>query len=1247
MKICLLQMVSSFTAAAYVFLSFPLTAMAFPEKAPILPSSQYAADVVISENPDTFCNPIDISYQYQVDKTLTVNPNNGNRVHFTVTDNCRESADPAMVLFKDEYYLFASHGTGYWYSSDLADWQYVYAGEDAAPGLIPDTDNNPSGISDIYRFAPATMVVGDWLYITASQAGSIFKTDNPKDPSRWQFVARPMQWSDPALFYDEELNRAFCYHGSSPNNPLQVVELSLDPATEMQLIGGNIDVYNTDPELYGYQINVDDDGNEKSGRPYLEGVWVTKHDGKYYMEFGVPSTSTGYYADGLAVADHPLGPFVHSDTSPSSFKATGFVRGAGHGSTFKDKQGNWWKISTVSISVNHGFERRLVLYPATHTEHDELVSNMVFADYPMYRSEDSRRTFDQPGPGWNLVSYGGNAQITASSVLGAKDGRNFSPGNAFNENLKNWWSAETGNADEWIMADFKKISSVNAFQVNFADQDISSASASGRDNSFVHRYLLEFSIDGIDWHTLADRSGAVARPKMAEDHSHQYFQLEKPVDIRYIRITNKGPVPAGGKFSVSGIRLFGHGNDTAPDAPAEFAVTRPAPSADDRFAALSWDPVDGAEGYIIRFGTRPDALHTHFQVIGQTSAIIRILNRGADYYFTVDSYNDSGYTRGEVVKFAPSLMPLPNPVSFLRATVNNLYSHTLIAETKLPENVGYNGAYVEGFANGSYAQLLGLRRGDIITEMGGVTVTGVDGLLNLYSQAEYDDDILLTVWRQGRYVSIGFVKDESNLSINVPCLIGAETYDDIFRSTNQNMGPESCGDIGGGQNIGNINGGAWLKYDRINFSASPEYLIIRAARPSSVYSNSTTVQVRLDNPSSGPIIASVSVSPTAGWQVYDSFRADITEQIDGIRDVYIVFVNGGLNLNWFSFNTTDDAGDVVPDYELARFSQAERTYLSSQNSSGFLLANWTVKDGTAPVDLTGSDRSKLFMQFTIEFAVSKNQLDPIAHADVITNLNNRISNNTLWSDGGIRFGSGNNNWVGWRPNEFQFTNGKNIVNIPLSAFLSGEGLHIGTINGTDRTLNPQDNGAGNPVDWQRVDRIFFQILRPGYDFNSQISAGLLDFSMTLSDIRIVDTTSEEMLNSELDRLSGMLNSTIPKGNHTNESYNAYLQAIEFARQEITFADILNPYSIEDIQIAIATLERAILGLAEKTGLIKGNPTGSGEVSVADILFARDFIFRRLPEIDKDSPEFAAMDMNNDGIIDIFDLIRIRDAILRK
>ena len=40
------------------------------------------------------------------------------------------------------------------------------------------------------------------------------------------------------------------------------------------------------------------------------------------------------------------------------------MTGAGHGSTIADKYGNYWHASTMRISVNHDFERRVGLFPA-------------------------------------------------------------------------------------------------------------------------------------------------------------------------------------------------------------------------------------------------------------------------------------------------------------------------------------------------------------------------------------------------------------------------------------------------------------------------------------------------------------------------------------------------------------------------------------------------------------------------------------------------------------------------------------------------------------------------------------------------------------------------------------------------------------------------------------------------------------------------------------------------------------------
>ena len=39
---------------------------------------------------------------------------------------------------------------------------------------------------------------------------------------------------------------------------------------------------------------------------FIEGPWMTKHNGKYYLQYGSPGTEFNVYGDGVYVADHPM-----------------------------------------------------------------------------------------------------------------------------------------------------------------------------------------------------------------------------------------------------------------------------------------------------------------------------------------------------------------------------------------------------------------------------------------------------------------------------------------------------------------------------------------------------------------------------------------------------------------------------------------------------------------------------------------------------------------------------------------------------------------------------------------------------------------------------------------------------------------------------------------------------------------------------------------------------------------------------
>lgn len=577
----------------------------------------------INEAPITFCNPLNLNYMYSRDYYLEgiPDPDPDNPTGY----QSREAADPALVVFKGEYYLFASHNEGYWVSDNLMDWEYIF---------IDVTESE--ACASFKHFAPAPCVVGNTLYLTHSQNGAMIKTTNPRDPHAWELVGYPDNWSDPAMYYDDPATGGdgyvYLYQGSTPEATLTVCKL--DPNNNMQKVGVSKRLFKTEPDRHGWEVP-GENNTDYSGLSYVEGAWMNKYNGKYYLTYGAPTTSNAIYADGCYVADSPMGPFTYCENSPVAFKPSGFMVGAGHGCLFEDLNGNWWKVDSVVI-MTKGWERRLAIYPAMFDDEGNLYTNTVRSDYPTYAPTTSENPFFATGPDWNLLSYG--KPVTASSAL-------IPASCAVDENMRTWWSAETGDAGEWLQVDLGRLYPIWSVQVNFADQDIPNT-VFGRTESFSQRYLMEFSQDGQHWYTLVDRQSNT------KDMPHDYIEFSKAVTARYIRITNTGPVPGHGKFAISGLRVFGEGQGTLPAAVSNFEVQRDPD--DGRSATLTWQKAPDVQGYIVRFGTQPDALYNHYQVIGQDSLTINSLNKGVDYYFSIDAYNETGTTEGTTVLHAPA-----------------------------------------------------------------------------------------------------------------------------------------------------------------------------------------------------------------------------------------------------------------------------------------------------------------------------------------------------------------------------------------------------------------------------------------------------------------------------------------------------------------------------------------------------------------------------------------------------------------
>jgi beta-glucosidase len=112
---------------------------------------------------------------------------------------------------------------------------------------------------------------------------------------------------------------------------------------------------------------------------------------------------------------------------------------------------------------------------------------------------------------------------------------------------------------------------------------------------------------------------------------------------------------------------------------------------------------------------------------------------------------------------------------------------------------------------------------------------------------------------------------------------------------------ETTTDTGGGQNVGFIAPGDSITYAGIDFGSTPARQVI--TRRASGASFTGTVQYRLDS-ATGPVIASVAISNTGGWQTWGSVTTNLASSVTGVHNVVITFTGSGgefVNLNWFRF----------------------------------------------------------------------------------------------------------------------------------------------------------------------------------------------------------------------------------------------------------------------------------------------------------------------------------------------------------
>jgi xylan 1,4-beta-xylosidase len=261
--------------------------------------------------------------------------------------------DVTVVRDGEAYYLFGTGG-GAWVSRDFVNWKYEAV--EVRGARFPVAPH-------VFKYNGAFYLTGNDtpLYKAAKILGPyelLGQWKNEKgEPWTVTFNGRTDNGAfDPDIFVDDD-NKPYLYFPGRSTAGIYVAPL--DPNDLTHFAAAPRHLFGFDPahvwERWGEK-------NEFTGIAWIEGPWMFKHNGTYYIEYSASGTQWLSYASGIYKSKSPLGPFIYSPRNPFLRKTSGIVTGPGHGSVVEGPDGNWWVFYTI-VMANPPGGRRIGMDP--------------------------------------------------------------------------------------------------------------------------------------------------------------------------------------------------------------------------------------------------------------------------------------------------------------------------------------------------------------------------------------------------------------------------------------------------------------------------------------------------------------------------------------------------------------------------------------------------------------------------------------------------------------------------------------------------------------------------------------------------------------------------------------------------------------------------------------------------------------------------------------------------------------------
>jgi len=247
------------------------------------------------------------------------------------------SGDVTVIKEQGKYYMFCTGGGG-WVSDDMLNWTFHHV------------DNVP--------VAPHVVKYNGSFYMCGNDC-PVYKADNPLGPytsiGDWKNTPDVKGgWNgafDVDIFVDND-NKPYLYYPGRGVSGIYVVPL--DP-NDISRFAGPV------KHLFGFNNKHDweryGEMNEYTDVAWIEGPWLQKHKGTYYLQYSASGTQWKTYAEGYYTAKSPLGPFTYAPNNPLLRKTEGLVTGTAHGSIVEGFDGNLWQFYTIVLSNPPGGRR--------------------------------------------------------------------------------------------------------------------------------------------------------------------------------------------------------------------------------------------------------------------------------------------------------------------------------------------------------------------------------------------------------------------------------------------------------------------------------------------------------------------------------------------------------------------------------------------------------------------------------------------------------------------------------------------------------------------------------------------------------------------------------------------------------------------------------------------------------------------------------------------------------------------------